>query len=204
VSVPEWLGDVPTWIGAGGAIGAAWFAYQTIKSQRQQIGEQQEFIAQQARFMAEQQQNLELERVELRAQAAERRISQARQIVMKPRVSGSSGIDEYGEEEGYDHWFVEVRNNSGDPIHDVLVRFGDTYNATSATDHEAPFPDHGGRPVPVPFIPPGGKIVFRSSRWSEATVDNNRPKLLFTDDSGVRWLLDSQGKLDEVQDDGTP
>ncbi|MGP4090744.1 hypothetical protein [Streptomyces sp. KR55] len=61
----DW-GDVPTWIGGAGALGAAWFAYQTITSQRQQIGEQREFIAEQSRFMAEQKQNLELERVELR------------------------------------------------------------------------------------------------------------------------------------------
>ncbi|AMW10220.1 hypothetical protein A4E84_12285 [Streptomyces qaidamensis] len=38
---------MPTWIGAGGAIGAAWFAHQTMTSRRQQIGEQQEFTFEQ-------------------------------------------------------------------------------------------------------------------------------------------------------------
>ncbi|MFD4633477.1 hypothetical protein ACFVYR_32275 [Streptomyces sp. NPDC058284] len=38
---------------------------------------------------------------------------------------------------------------------------------------------------------------------AEATVDNNRPALLFTDDAGVRWRWDSYMKLDEVLEGGT-
>lgn len=49
----QW-GDVPTWVGGTGALAAAWYAYQTITSQRQQIGEQRDFIAEQTRFMDEQ------------------------------------------------------------------------------------------------------------------------------------------------------
>ncbi|MEV5349503.1 hypothetical protein [Streptomyces achromogenes] len=205
MGVPEWLGDIPTWIGAGGAIGAAWFAYQTIKSQRQQIGEQQEFIAEQSQFMAEQmrfmgeqQQNLELERAELKAQAEERRVEQSKQVKMEFRSAGSSRIDEFGEPNGFDHWFVKVTNSSSDPIHDVTVRFGDTYNAASAYDRLAMHPDPGRRPVPVQLIPAGGQFAFTSPLWSEATVENNRPALLFTAANGIRWRLDSYGKLEEV------
>lgn len=188
----QW-GDVPTWVGAVGAIGAAWFAFQTIKSQREQIGEQREFIAEQSLFMAEQQQNLELERAEFRAQAEERKVSQARQVVMSFHTPGA-----------HDHWAVKVKNASDDAIHSVMVRFGEAYNALNARD-EAGFyhPDGGRRAVPVDLIPAGHTVVFESPQMSEATVDNNRPALLFTDDSGVRWRRDSYGKLEETPADGT-
>lgn len=202
VSVPEWLGDVPTWIGAGGAIGAAWFAFQTITSQRQQIGEQQAFIAEQTAFMDEQRQNLELERVELRVQAKERRVAQARQVLMTFKTAGESGSDAYNSPTGYSRWEVEVHNGSNEPVHDVIVRFGDTYDAASARDVEGHrHPDRGLRPVPVALIPAGHTVVFTSSNWSEATVDNNRPALMFTDDGGRRWRRDSYGELEEAPAD---
>ncbi|WP_435643376.1 hypothetical protein ACR9VJ_18180 [Streptomyces sp. H49] len=195
----QW-GDVPTWVGAVAAAGAAWFAFQTIKSQREQIGEQQVFIAEQSRFMAEQQQNLELERVELRAAAEERRVSQARQVRMSFRTAGSGGRDSTGSLTGYDHWAVEVANTSDAPIRDVMVRFGDAYNADTAREKGAAraHPDRGVRPVPVALIPVGHVVVFTSPRMSEVAVDNNRPALLFTDSSGLRWRHDSWGALEEV------
>ncbi|MEU9149191.1 hypothetical protein AB0D59_01225 [Streptomyces sp. NPDC048417] len=197
----QW-GDVPTALGTCFAGGAAWFAYQTIKSQRQQINEQREFIAEQTRFMAEQQQNLVLERAELQDQAEERRISQARDVAMISEARGSTTIDEYGDADGYDSWLATVLNRSRDPIHDVVVRFGDAYNADSVTDLKARHPDSGSRPVPAPLIPGGGEFAFFSPRWSEGTVRRNRPVLFFTDDNGARWRLDSYGKLEEVLADG--
>lgn len=193
----QW-GDVPTALGALFAGGAAWFAFQTIKSQRQQISEQRDFIAEQIRFMAEQRQNLALERAELQDQADERRISQARDVAMVPRASGSTSVNEYGDAEGYDHWFVTVHNRSRDPIHEVEVRFGDAHDAESATDLQARHPDTGSRRVPVLLMPAGGEFAFRSPRWSERTVRQNRAVLFFTDDKGARWRLDSYGKLEEV------
>ncbi|MET8810292.1 hypothetical protein [Streptomyces sp. NPDC004546] len=35
--------------------------------------------------------------------------------------------------------------------------------------------------------------------WPEVTAHNNRPTLYFTDDNGVRWALDSYGKLEEIE-----
>ncbi|MGX1223154.1 hypothetical protein [Streptomyces ambofaciens] len=197
----DW-GDVPTWIGGAGALAAGWFAYQTIKSQRQQIGEQQAFIVEQTRFMDDQRENLELERAELRAQAEERRVSQARQIHMDFHTWGYSSEDVYGGS-GYSAWRVEVGNRSDDPIHDVVVRFGETYSAASARERQGSHhPDRGQRSVPVELIPAGHTVVFESPHWEEPTVDNNRPALLFTDDGGVRWRHDSYGKLEEVPADG--
>ncbi|MFB6943202.1 hypothetical protein ACFWGL_17090 [Streptomyces sp. NPDC060286] len=201
---PAQWGDVPTWAAATFAGGAAWCAFLTIKSQRQQIGEQRAFIAEQSRFMSEQQQNLELERAEFRAQAEERRVSQARQVVMTFAPSGSSGEDRYGNGTGYDRWRVEVKNDGDDPISNVVVRFGEAYVAASATENEGFYhPDRGRRPVPVPLIQGGHTVVFESSRWPEATVDNNRPVLLFTDRVGVRWRRDSYGKLEEEAADAS-
>ncbi|MEU6416045.1 hypothetical protein [Streptomyces spiralis] len=196
-------GDLATWVGSCFAAVAAGATLWTLKSQRQQIGEQRQFIAHQSQFMAEQQQNLELERAELRAQADERRVSQARQIAMEFHTWGGTGEGVYGPT-GYSQWRVEVKNNSEDPIHEVTVRFGDAYNATSAEENEGfHHPDRGRRSVPVALIPAGHTVVFKSPEWGEeATVDNNRPALFFTDDGGVRWRRDSYGKVEEAPADG--
>ncbi|MEV5103041.1 hypothetical protein ACFQ7G_23490 [Streptomyces massasporeus] len=208
MSVPEWLGDVPTWIGAGGAIGAAWFAFQTITSQRQQIGEQQEFIAEQTRFMDEQRQNLELERAELRAAADDRRVAQARQIRMHHRMVGSEP-DGMGGIVGVDHWLVTVQNPSDAPVHQLEVRFGTAYIASDAwewpsfelSNLRASVGDRLA--IPVYLLGPGRAARFHSQRWPSTTVHNNRPVLCFTDDNGQRWRLDAHGKLEEAQPDGT-
>ncbi|MFJ3214058.1 hypothetical protein [Streptomyces flaveolus] len=194
---------MPTWVGGAGALAAGWFAYQTIRSQRQQIGEQRVFIAEQTRFMGEQRQNLELERAELRAAAEERRVSQARRIHMVFYTWGSSGEDMYGGSTGYSAWRVEVDNKSDEPLHDVTVRFGESYTAATAAEKEGlSHPDRGRRPVPVLLIAAGHTVIFDSPEWSEPSVDNNRPAVLFTDGGGVRWRLDSYGKLEEVPADG--
>lgn len=99
----QW-GDVPTWGAAVFAGGAAWFAYQTIKSQRQQIGEQRQFIAAQSA-------NLALERTELRAAAEDRKWSQARQIRMHHHEAGAA-TDGEANTVGADHWVVTVQNAS--------------------------------------------------------------------------------------------
>ncbi|MFC9682695.1 hypothetical protein [Streptomyces sp. NPDC056948] len=205
MSVPEWLGDVPTWIGAGGAIGAAWFAYQTITSQRQQIGEQQEFIAEQTRFMGEQQQNLELERAELRAAAEDRQWAQARRIRMAHHTAWTTP-DSEGNASEDDHWVVTVINDSDAPVHQVDVRFGTAYLASEVWEWN---PVWGGQRAPtermmrpVHLLGPGRGARFLSQQWSAATTHNSRPTLYFTDDSGARWALDSYGKLDEAPLDG--
>lgn len=203
MSLPEWLGDMPTWIGAGGAIGAAWFAYQTITSQRQQIGEQQAFIAEQTRFMDEQRQNLELERGELRAAADDRKWAQARKLIMVPRPIGRTTDDE-GNEVGDDQWFVVVKNESDAPVHDVDVRFGSAYLAAEV--FEVPVSGRGAderRSRPLHTLGAGRAAHFYSQRWlSPATVHNNRPRMTFADEDGMRWSLDYYGKLEEAPADG--
>jgi hypothetical protein len=204
VSVPEWLGDVPTWIGASGAIGAAWFAYQTITSQRQQIGEQQAFIAEQIRFMAEQQQNLELERAELRAAAEDRKWAQARRVDMAavkvPLTAHGAPTTQ---------WAVTVTNYSTAPVTGLEVRFGTAYVAAEVYewDRSSAAATNGrqrGRRLilPVPLLGPGRAVRFVSQEWRPETARDNQPTLTFTDDDGVRWSLDSYGKLEEAPADG--
>ncbi|MBK3631578.1 hypothetical protein JHN52_01100 [Streptomyces sp. MBT97] len=191
-------GDVPTAVGALFAGGAAWFAYQTIKSQRQQITEQRSFIGEQIQFMSDQRENLLLERAELRNQADERHVAQAQAVKMVAEAHGSSGTSPEGDPIGFDSWHVLVLNRSSEPITDVMVRFGDTYNAASARVFAIRPPDTGLRPLPVHLIPDGGEVSFFSPRWSETTVENNRPALLFTDAAGTRWRRSYDGKLEEV------
>jgi len=187
----DWIdwGDAPTWVGAAFAAAAAWAAYKTLRSQQKQIKEQQDFIERQ-------QEVLSLERAELLAVAEDRKRAQAAQIRMEPHKSGGRD-DGMGGFEGYDHWFVLVRNDSDAPVRDVLVRFGEAYNASRATDFD-------GNPwsVPVPLLGAERVAFFYSSRWPEASVDNNRPHVYFTDEAGVRWHLDEHGALEEVVEAG--
>ena len=175
--------------------GAAWFAYQTIKSQRQQIGEQQDFIDEQSRFMADQRQNLELERAQLRDEAEARKWWQARRIRMDHRVIPIGS-------EGAGRWGVEVRNDSFVPITDLQVRFGTAYIASEV--YQALGSNALGErwALPLQVLGSWRAAEFRSQAWPEATVHNNRPTLFFTDEAGVRWSLDSYGKLEEESADG--
>ncbi|MER6235942.1 hypothetical protein ABT185_07680 [Streptomyces clavifer] len=188
------LGDVPTWIAAVFAGGAALFAGLTIRSQRQQITEQREFIGEQSA-------NLTLERAELRAAQEERKWAQAKQVVMTFRTAGFTEQDGAGGLIGYDRWDVHVVNGSDEPVRDVLVRFGDTYNAVEAVEMDSRhLPDEGRRGVPVAVMGPGRDVLFSSPRWAEATVDNNRPAVQFTDAAGAVWCLDQQGVLVPVEE----
>lgn len=182
------LGDAPTWLGAVFAAGAAWAAYKTLKSQQKQIEEQRKFIEEQSR-------NLALERAELLAVAEDRRRAQAARIRLEPHKSGGE-TDAEGNVVGYDHWFVVFRNDSDAPVRDVLMRFGASYNAARATDFDAE-----PLPVPVPLLGAERVALFYSSHWPEASVDNHRPHVYFTDEAGVRWHLDEHGALEEVVDE---
>ncbi|WP_392967206.1 hypothetical protein [Streptomyces sp. LN245] len=177
-------GDLATWVGSSFAAVAAGATLWTLKSQRDQIAEQREFIGEQSATMA-------LERAELHAAAEDRKWAQARQIRMSHRVIPSVDVSD-----GV-LWKVMVENGSDAPAHGLTVRFGTAYLADEV--HEAT-PD-GGRGerwvVPLHLLGPGRDAWFTSQRWSETTAHNSRPSLEFTDDNGVRWTLDSYGKLEE-------
>lgn len=202
MSVIDW-GDVPTWLGAVFAAGAAGAAVWTLASQRAQIREQQEFIAEQTEFMAEQRQNLELERADLRAAAEDRRWAQARQVRMMQQALGGDPDGSGGLVGGPTHWAVTVQNGSDAPVYQLEVRFGSAYTASDAWE----WPSYdlvrrasaGDRlAIPVYLLGPRRAVRFSSQEWSPATVHNNRPTLFFTDDNGARWSLNWQGKLEEV------
>ena len=196
----QW-GDVPTALGALFAGGAAWFAFQTIKSQRQQIGEQREFIGEQTRFMDEQRQNLELERAELRAAAEDRRTAQAKRVTLHSRKAGAS-TDGQGAATPDTHWVVTVANNSDAPVRQVEVWFGNTYNSAEIFEWRgivnAAADLRGDRlPQLVDFIGPGRAVRFESQR-AAAAVHNNQPVLYFSDENGARWALNARGDLQET------
>lgn len=192
----DW-GDVPTWVAAVFAGGAALFAYQTIKSQREQIGEQRVFIA-------EQSVNLELERAELRAAAKDRRKAQAQQIKVYHRKAGGE-VTGVGTPTVDDHWVVTVSNFSTSPIHDVEVRFGAAYLAAeiyawpiNAHPRDRAVSARDRMVAPVALLGPDRAARFMSQTFSPATLHNSKPSVAFTDDGGVRWRLDYFGKLEEA------
>ncbi|WP_262705534.1 MULTISPECIES: hypothetical protein [Streptomyces] len=179
----DW-GDAPTWVAGAFAAAAAYYARGTLRSQQKQIREQREFIAEQSATMA-------LERAELLAQAEERRTAQARRVSMKHSLSWTNDAEGFGGRN--DHWKVRVINTSDEPIRDVLVRFGDTYDARDATTPG----QRGWGPGRVHLIGPGREFTFRSQRMPEVLLENARPDLYFTDANGVRWQLDAHGELGE-------
>ncbi|MDX2703959.1 hypothetical protein PV350_13965 [Streptomyces sp. PA03-6a] len=185
----DW-GDAPTWVGAAFAAGAAVAAFWTLASQRRQIREQQEFIAEQSATMS-------LERAELAALADERKWAQARQVRLTCRTAGTQP-DGMGGIVGYDHWVARVENASDAPLRDVKVRFGLAYVASGAVIEEvSDLPGGGRQTAPLDVLAAHRTARFESARWPEATVDNHRPHVYFTDDAGLRWHLDERGKLEQ-------
>ncbi|MFE7236103.1 hypothetical protein ACFVAF_36925 [Streptomyces sp. NPDC057596] len=194
MSAIDW-GDIPTWLGAGFAAAAAAAAVWTLASQRRQIAEQRQFIGEQSATLA-------LERAELRAAAEDRKWAQARQVAMHHRKAGGS-VDGEGNVV-CDRWVVTVQNTSDAPVHGVEVRFGTAYLASEVYElapsavHNLSAEDGDRLVSPVYLLGPGRAVRFLSQQWPEATVHNNRPVLSFTDDNGLRWQLDSYGKLEEA------
>lgn len=185
MSVVDW-GDVPTWIGGAGALAAGWFAYQTITSQRQQIGEQQAFIAEQMRFMNEQRENLRLERLALEADADDRLRAQARLVVLRPRQESMATVPV-----SELRWFVDVVNESSEPIRDVRVSFG----LLAPLRAEAPGLPLGETTVPV--LGAGKLARFYSDQVLEDEINRYPPVAHFTDNAGTPWQLDTVGNLTE-------
>jgi len=190
------IGDLATWIGSSFAAVAAGATLWTLKSQRDQLREQRAFIGEQSATLA-------LEREALRAAAEDRRWAQARLVRMHHRKAGGEE-DGMGGRIGCDHWDVTVVNSSDAPVREVEVRFGTAHIAAEAylwNPHwsDTGVPSRGERvSLPVHLVGPGRGARLLSQRWPEATVHNNLPMLYFTDDSGVRWVLDPYGKLEEL------
>ncbi|RSS57460.1 hypothetical protein [Streptomyces sp. WAC01280] len=183
----DW-GNVPTWLGASFAAGAALAAFLTLASQRRQIREQRKFIEEQSATLA-------LERQELLAVARDRTQAQARQVRMLMDLSGRG---------------VRVTNGSDAPIRDVVVRFGDR-PASIAEEvlwderHGEEFTRSAPRGDAKIDHPPDYLFWSRVAvigagktfHFGAESIDPAQPEAYFTDDAGVRWRLDVHAKLSE-------
>ncbi|WP_159056554.1 hypothetical protein [Streptomyces yokosukanensis] len=182
MSAIDW-GDAPTWLGAVFAAAAAGAAVWTLKSQRDQIDEQRDFIAEQRALIAEQSATLILERTALVDAAADRRRGQAEAITW--------------ERQG---WFLILTNRSRAPITDVHMQHPSGALDVGTVEQTAANPSGIGlEPVadPYPVLGSGQQLgCARPERSSDPVV------AMFTDDAGVRWRLDENGRLDEI--DPTP
>jgi hypothetical protein len=194
MSVIDW-GDVPTWLGAVFAAGAAGAAVWTLASQRAQIREQREFIAVQSA-------NLALERAELEASLEERRREQARQIRFEVSQNAESqGIDERGQHIPAEEFYIcgHVRNESREPLREVTVRVGEVdmpeaWEFEDVTINYSRVKMRGSEYlVPPLLIAAETNVTFRAGPYRGELID--RPVLLFTDNNGVRWCLDEDGDL---------
>ncbi|MFE3495278.1 hypothetical protein ACFXOS_19765 [Streptomyces sp. NPDC059175] len=187
----DW-GDMPTWVAAVFAGGAALFAGLTLRSQRKQLDKQQEFIDEQST-------NLQLEREILRADADDRRRQQARTIRMEPILQAAGGGAPGSRVE---YWKVNVRNRSDDPIHDVTVRFGHESEADTATTGMPAA--QTTTPAPLGILGAGSDARFESAKLDPGILEGRRPVLLFTDNAGVRWSRDEHGDMTEVPAPSAP
>ncbi|MFD0268594.1 hypothetical protein ACFVGY_18780 [Streptomyces sp. NPDC127106] len=187
MSAVDW-GDVPTWIGAFFAAGAATAAIWTLASQRAQIGEQRAFIAIQSA-------NLALERAELQSTAEERKREQARQVTFRARLD-DTGI-----------WRAVFGNESREPVTDVSVRMGGEMEFPRALSARYRYDSSDQRTVeaagdvvqaPLSVVGANGLYVFllESLPAQRGTLDG--PIACFTDSRGTRWRLDTHGDLREV------
>lgn len=186
----DW-GDAPTWVAGAFAAAAAFYTRGMLKSQRQQINEQRQFIAEQAT-------NLEMERAEFRTQAAERRRAQAAQVRMEPKPMQNR----HGENLPWTEWWmVLIRNQSSEPVHNVVVRFGESHVALGSyhgNDHMARKESLG---MPLPVLAREGTAWFKSASSTDGSMPNAHPAVYFTDNEGVRWKLDRYGDLSEAPSD---
>jgi hypothetical protein len=194
MSAIDW-GDVPTWLGAVFAAGAAGAAVWTLASQRAQIREQREFIAVQSA-------NLALERAELEASLEERRREQARQIRFEvSREAESGGLDERGHRIPSEEYYLlgHVRNESREPLREVTVRVGElempeAWEFDDVTINYTRVKMRTGEELTPPLlIAAETNVTFRAGPYRGELTD--RPVLLFTDNNGVRWRFDEHGDL---------
>ncbi|WP_158685064.1 hypothetical protein [Streptomyces sp. LaPpAH-108] len=190
----DW-GDAPAWAATVFAGAAAWFAYQTIKSQRQQIREQQAFIAEQST-------NLRLERTALEAAQQERRSAQASLLDLPVETVGSDLLprDRYGNRVGRDTFWATVHNRSREPVHQVTIRFGTTQRAVKycVREVEGWLTTNWEEAATLPVLGGGRKVTFASPPLSEGALNTERPVAFFTDQGGVRWRLNEHGDLREA------
>lgn len=178
MSAIDW-GDAPTWLGAVFAAAAAGAAVWTLKSQRDQIDEQRDFIAEQRTLIAEQSATLVLERAALVDAAVDRRREQAETIAW----------DRQG-------WALVLTNHSRAPITDVRMQHPSGALDTGTVVH-SPVSQSGISldPVAEPYSVLGSGQQLGCTR----PVRSPDPVVaIFTDDAGVRWRLDENGRLDEV------
>uniref|UniRef100_UPI003516A00A hypothetical protein n=1 Tax=Streptomyces calvus TaxID=67282 RepID=UPI003516A00A len=199
----DW-GDAPTWVAGAFAAAAAFYARGTLRSQQKQIEEQRHFIEQQSM-------NLALEREALQAAADERKRAQASAVRMAVREVSSPNTPSDGAG-GRVHWdalAADVVNESNEPVHDVVVRFGgqDAIGAKQGVRQRFAGGQLTGRwegtgdelHPPVTLLGATGCLIFASGAIGREQLETERPVVFFTDNAGVRWSLDEHGSLQEVQ-----
>lgn len=178
MSVIDW-GDAPTWAGTVFAAAAAAAAIWTLKSQRDQIDEQRDFIAEQRALIADQSATLTLERAALVDAAEDRRRAQAESVTW--------------EENG---WFEILGNYSNAPITNVRLEHpSEPLEVGTVFDGNASLTGIGIDPIEMPYavLGIGKRLGCERPQGSDETIFAT-----FTDNAGVRWRLDENGKLDEI------
>ncbi|MFB6565442.1 hypothetical protein ACFCYH_42280 [Streptomyces sp. NPDC056400] len=193
----DW-GDVPTWMGALFAAGAAFGALGALRSQRTQLNEQRQFIA-------EQRVVLDLQRQELEDTLAERRVGPLRRhIKMWYQLLNQDGEPSTaGHPDEQVRWRVRIGNRWDSPIREVSVFFGiaeavETTMTTHNRDTEEwvelpPDPCVEGRTIKR--LGPNKTAVFYSAWGVRGELIHERPTCRFRDVERAAWVLDEDNDI---------
>jgi hypothetical protein len=183
------MGDLPTWLAAGGTVGALGAAFWQIRTERQ------------ARLTREQQDRDERHREQARLVAAalgpiERPPSQESG---KPSVlQGRTAVD--------------LINGSAEPVYRVVAAIVGIQGTLPRTledwlETRERMPSQSGIPEPIPAttasILPGGsyRVWIRGIGWWGVLSGRGAAEVAFTDRAGTHWIRRANGQLEELPED---
>jgi hypothetical protein len=180
-------GDVPTWVATSFGAVASFAAWRAFRSQQTQLKDQHKFITKQNEVLT-------LQHHELMDAAQSRRRAQARQ------VSVYSGIEH--KSDGLPSGLsvplrvATIKNESGEPIEAVNVRFG-SYVPKMVLET---FGTGRWSTPPLALLGPHQGANFFSPSLSSETLEGMTALLRLMDHQGVQWELDETGKLTELHE----
>jgi hypothetical protein len=177
----DW-GDAPTWFGSVAGAAALGFTAFTVRQQTKQLRAQQELNEEQLK-------NLRLEQKALAAEVRDRHTAQARRVKFSLQTTPGQDFPDGPESCWYS---AEVTNQSDEAVTDVTVDY-DGWEEPQAARLR---PDHILMDQPC-VVGPGHVVAFASQSMHIDRLEEIYPTCTFKDAAGVRWILDTDGRLTE-------
>jgi hypothetical protein len=198
-------GTAPNWTIAVFAGLATWAGFRTLRyhrrllaQQRAQLNEQRTQLAEQRMFFEHQSAVLELQRAELHAAARDRKRIQARLVEVTSRTEEPS--EEWPEGLEGRRRAASVTNASHEPIHHVVLRFGNGDESGQAAQVVQAYGSSRTSEPPLVLLRPRRGATFFSTALADGEPVPGSAIVRFTDHNGVHWQLDEDGQLEELDE----